>query len=150
MLEAYLPLQAALAADDDAKAAAAAGDVAARLAAIDCVQDPPPPPGDAAWNGLAPRLAEVAQAVVVADGIAARRLAFEPLSDGLWTVLERFGIGAARPVRRFHCPMAFDGAGADWLQDGTVTANPYYGAAMLRCGSQTDALGDVGGSGGGK
>lgn len=149
VLEAYLPLQAALAADDDPRAAAAAADVSARLAAIACAEGPPPP-GDAVWAGLQPRLAEVARAVAAADGIAARRLAFEPLSDGLWTVLERFGIGGARPVRRFHCPMALDGAGANWLQDGTVTANPYYGAAMLRCGSQTDALGDVGGSGGGQ
>ncbi len=147
VLEAYLPLQAALAADDDAKAAAAAADVVARLAAIACAVGPPPP-GDAVWSGLAPRLAEVARAVAAADGIAARRLAFEPLSDGLWIVLDRFGIGEVRPVRRFHCPMALDGAGANWLQDGTVTANPYYGAAMLRCGSQTAALGQVDRAGG--
>ncbi|MBE0566799.1 MAG: DUF3347 domain-containing protein [Krumholzibacteria bacterium] len=81
--------------------------------------------------------------VAAAEGIVARRLAFEPLSDGLWTVLERFDAGEAAPVRRFHCPMALDGAGAYWLQAGPVTANPYYGASMLRCGEQTATLGDV-------
>jgi hypothetical protein len=30
--------------------------------------------------------------------------------------------------------------GANWIQLETVTANPYYGDAMLRCGSQTDTL----------
>ena len=43
-------------------------------------------------------------------------------------------------VRLFHCPMAHDSQGADWLQLAVETANPYFGAAMLRCGSQTDSL----------
>ncbi|MCB1042264.1 MAG: DUF3347 domain-containing protein [Acidobacteria bacterium] len=34
----------------------------------------------------------------------------------------------------FHCGMAFDGKGASWLQKGQV-ANPYFGSAMLRCGT---------------
>ena len=36
--------------------------------------------------------------------------------------------------------MAMDGAGADWIQFDATTANPYYGAMMLRCGWQTEAL----------
>jgi len=37
--------------------------------------------------------------------------------------------------------MAFDNDGAYWIQQGTTTANPYYGAMMLRCGSQKEILG---------
>jgi len=39
--------------------------------------------------------------------------------------------------------MALDGAGANWLQDGKTTVNPYYGCSMLRCGSQVAGLGDL-------
>jgi Cu(I)/Ag(I) efflux system membrane fusion protein len=30
--------------------------------------------------------------------------------------------------------MAFDNAGAEWLQRGEQIDNPYFGASMLRCG----------------
>lgn len=32
------------------------------------------------------------------------------------------------------CPMAFSGRGARWIQAPGEVANPYFGAAMLRCG----------------
>jgi hypothetical protein len=35
---------------------------------------------------------------------------------------------------RVHCPMAGPN-GADWVQIGTVIANPYFGAEMPRCGN---------------
>ena len=141
VLETYLSLQTALAGDDDGAARAAAEPVRHRLAAV--TGDDALPATAEVWAGYHARLNAVAAAVAAADGIVARRIAFEPLSDGLWTVLDRFGVGEVRPVRRFHCPMALDGAGANWLQDGTTTANPYYGASMLRCGSQVAALGDL-------
>ena len=36
--------------------------------------------------------------------------------------------------------MAFDGKGADWLQQGTEISNPYFGAAMPRCGDIVDTI----------
>jgi hypothetical protein len=36
--------------------------------------------------------------------------------------------------------MAFDSKGANWIQAGETTANPYYGATMLRCGAQEEVL----------
>ncbi len=36
---------------------------------------------------------------------------------------------------RIHCPMAFDGEGADWLQEGENVRNPYFGKKMPSCGS---------------
>jgi Cu(I)/Ag(I) efflux system membrane fusion protein len=69
-----------------------------------------------------------------------RREAYEPLSDLLWENLAAFGTGTDEPVRRFHCPMAFDDKGAHWIQPGETTANPYYGAMMLRCGAQNEVL----------
>ena len=75
-----------------------------------------------------------------APDLNARRLALLPATDALWTSLRRFGYSNDEPVRRFHCPMANSGSGADWLQMPSTTANPYYGASMLRCGSQVDSL----------
>ena len=46
----------------------------------------------------------------------------------------------AEPIRRFHCPMAFDNRGADWLQNTPETANPYFGKAMPRCGEQVEVI----------
>ena len=42
----------------------------------------------------------------------------------------------ARPdgFQEYRCPMAFNNKGANWLQKGEKTANPYYGSSMLRCG----------------
>jgi Cu(I)/Ag(I) efflux system membrane fusion protein len=37
--------------------------------------------------------------------------------------------------------MAFDNKGAYWLQDSEEIANPYFGAAMLRCGEKAGELG---------
>jgi Cu(I)/Ag(I) efflux system membrane fusion protein len=35
----------------------------------------------------------------------------------------------------FHCPMAFDDRGANWVQfSGERVENPYFGATMYRCG----------------
>jgi hypothetical protein len=39
--------------------------------------------------------------------------------------------------------MAFDDAGADWLQSGEITENPYFGASMFRCGSEEAVLAGV-------
>ncbi|MGL1901366.1 MAG: DUF3347 domain-containing protein [Fibrobacterales bacterium] len=35
----------------------------------------------------------------------------------------------------YYCPMALNGKGAQWMQKGTKTRNPYYGSQMLGCGS---------------
>ena len=40
---------------------------------------------------------------------------------------------------RAYCPMAFDNAGAV-AAGGTTIDNPYFGAAMLRCGEVREEL----------
>ena len=73
--------------------------------------------------------------------LAGARAVFEPLSNGFYALLQRFGRGGDKAVYRFYCPMAFDDRGAYWLQDTKKLANPYFGAEMLRCGSQTEVIG---------
>lgn len=136
----YFNLQKALAGDDDAAAMTAAKDLMAEVALLDAAAGMLASNGRVAWSGHAGLIRNAATQVHAADNIDQRRLAFEPLSDNLWAVASHFGRGAELEVRRFHCPMAMDGAGAYWMQGGSTVANPYYGAAMLRCGSQVGVL----------
>ena len=39
-------------------------------------------------------------------------------------------------LHRFHCPMALGGKGGYWFQDNAELENPYFGAAMLKCGEE--------------
>ncbi len=127
IVAAYLDLQVALA-GDDADAASAAAAAMPDVFAGECEEG-------LRW------LREAVDAVIAASGdMAAMREAFEPLSDQLWLAVSEAGWEGEQPLRRFHCPMAFDNDGAYWLQQDTTTANPYYGAMMLRCGGETDQL----------
>ncbi len=141
VLQSYYRLQTSLAADDDGAAVVAGRSVAEAAENLECETTDLPPAGAELWEGLKTSLIDAAGLIVAADGIAQRRQAFEPLSDNLWNALARFGTGSRSAVRRFHCPMAFDNDGAFWIQADTTTANPYYGAMMLRCGSQKEILG---------
>ena len=119
---------------------AAADRVVAAVASVSCAEDHLPDGSQEVWREVYDHLVRAAAQVRRADAIAPRRLALQPLSDNLWTALTRFGHAADDTVRLFHCPMAMGGAGADWIQLDATTANPYYGSAMLRCGSQTELL----------
>ncbi|MBC8426090.1 efflux RND transporter periplasmic adaptor subunit [bacterium] len=136
VLEAYLALQAALAGDDDAAADAAAG---AAVTTVDGVDMSLAGPAHAAWMEDAGRLRRAFATVADADDLAARRASLQRLTDAVWNALRRYGYRNDETVRLFHCPM-YGPQGADWLQRETAAANPYYGASMLRCGSQTDSL----------
>jgi len=144
ILAAYMPLQTALAGDDDTAALAAADGVVAAVASVSCAEEHLPEGSQEVWREVYDHLVRAAAQVQRADAIAPRRLALQPLSDNLWTALTRFGHAADDTVRLFHCPMAMGGAGADWIQLDATTANPYYGSAMLRCGSQTELLAQPG------
>jgi Cu(I)/Ag(I) efflux system membrane fusion protein len=49
------------------------------------------------------------------------------------------GADAEQPILHFYCPMV-PGGGGDWLQAQGELANPYFGAAMLRCGELVHTL----------
>ncbi|MFG0254296.1 MAG: hypothetical protein ACF787_04260, partial [Rhodopirellula sp. JB053] len=39
-----------------------------------------------------------------------------------------------------HCPMAFEGRGASWIQSDVAVRNPYYGPSMLKCADKVEKL----------
>jgi Cu(I)/Ag(I) efflux system membrane fusion protein len=78
------------------------------------------------------------------------RVSFEKLSDVMVTLAKRFGSSGKQPILLYHCPMAFDFKGADWLQNKEGTENPYFGSKMFKCGTQEAVItkGDLESSGG--
>lgn len=72
--------------------------------------------------------------------IKVQREAFHLMTETLKSVIKRFGTGGTHTITQFHCPMAFGGKGADWLQNNKELRNPYFGEMMLKCGEETDTL----------
>ncbi len=73
------------------------------------------------------------------DDVEKQRRQFQFISDALVETLKAFGSTGKLYVE--HCPMAFDGEGADWISSESVIRNPYFGSKMMRCGSVVDSLG---------
>ena len=86
-----------------------------------------------AWTKELKDITKIARRIVAAEGIEKARSIFATLSGSMIGVAKRFGAGG-EDVYRFHCPMAFNNRGADWLQNDQKTANPYFGSAMFQCG----------------
>ncbi len=131
LFEQYHQLQSALAGDDFQSAKKAAGSLLATLGKVGGAKL-----ADAvtrAWTDQRPKLQKAAGAAQTASNMEDMRAHFEEVSTCMISLAE-----AARPegFSRYRCPMAFDNKGADWLQKGETTSNPYFGSAMLRCGYQ--------------
>ncbi len=70
-----------------------------------------------------------------AADLEAARTQFQPMSNALIALAEAFG-SKSHKLLKYHCPMAFDFKGADWLQGKDGTENPYFGSEMFSCGSK--------------
>jgi Cu(I)/Ag(I) efflux system membrane fusion protein len=46
-----------------------------------------------------------------------------------------------QPIKQAFCPMAFNNAGAIWLQQSDKILNPYFGTAMSTCGEIEKTIG---------
>jgi Cu(I)/Ag(I) efflux system membrane fusion protein len=128
---AYLRAQKQLAADDFDGARASLKSLAG---ATNDVQLPGARSTREDWQGFASKLAGHGQHASMADAEGEVRTAFEHLSMQLIGLLRTFGNPTEGSLRVAFCPMAFDNRGAQWVQDQQDVENPYYGAAMLRCG----------------
>lgn len=136
-VSAYLELQTRLASDEDSPGSAAA--LQERLASID--EDELSSKARSVWSEHGRALLAAAEKLAGAEGIEERRVEFSPVTEALIALLERFSYSLeAGDVRVFHCPMAFDDLGANWLQLSEQCANPYFGASMLRCGVEEDVV----------
>lgn len=68
-----------------------------------------------------------------------QRKAFQGLSENLYKSIKAYGL-TGDTVYYAYCPMAFNNAGASWLSNAKQIRNPYFGDAMLTCGSVKEVL----------
>lgn len=138
LVEANFELVRGLAGDDPAAARQAAIAADAALHAVDGALLQGSAARDA-WNRSAQALHDGIKAVGDAEGLDGQREHFERFSDALTDAVRAFGVTTDRPVYRAMCPMV-QGRNAFWLQDEEQVSNPYWGAAMLRCGDVFETL----------
>ena len=116
LVDPYLQVQAALASDKFEPVganASAIGTVAATL------------------GPDAELLASTAKKLEAAKDIAAARTAFGEVSTALVAYAEKTKSELGAELRVAYCPMV----NKPWLQKDKEIKNPYYGAAMISCGS---------------
>jgi len=137
VVTAYLDIQVALAGDEGGRAASLARPALEALEGVDMALAK----GDdhMAWMAHADSLRAVLERLAEAGDVGAARQHFGSLSEEMLALIQRFG-APDQPLYQAYCPMAFDFAGATWIQGGEEISNPYFGAAMLRCGTVQEVL----------
>ena len=71
--------------------------------------------------------------------IEAKRKSFALLSEEMYDLIRTVQYDKAI-IYHAHCPMAFNGNGANWLSNTADIKNPYIPKKMLSCGEITDSL----------
>lgn len=132
--DAYLHAQEALATDDLPLFHKAAEELNQAVNGVDPVGLLGEPL--AAWRQVSAQLAKVEDM----STLDLAREGFGKWSQGIITLLNEFGHDGSETWNVAHCPMAFDMEGADWVQRGDNIHNPYFGDAMLQCGSVTNTF----------
>ena len=87
----------------------------------------------AAYNNHISAIKEHAQAIIASANVDAERTHFGELSTHTYELIKAFGAG--KKIYYDHCPMAFKGKGANWLNESVAIQNPYMGTKMPDCGS---------------
>lgn len=87
-------------------------------------------------TGHSGSLSEIIHLMLESDSLKAiRNPHFETLSNHLIATVSKSPSAFDGQIYQMHCPMANSDSGADWLQSSDYLLNPYFGAAMLKCGT---------------
>lgn len=92
------------------------------------------------WMKNSKELNKITRKITKAKDINSLRENFYPLSQNLAKLAKHFGSSGEKPVYVLRCPMAFNNAGAEWLQSDDQTRNPYFGQAMSQCGGIIETI----------
>ena len=139
LAKAYLPIKDALVASDLASAKTAHTRFGASLKEVDMRLVS----GDAHdyWMGQLQTLQTHGQELGSATDLEQARTQFAFFSQALVNAVTAFGLPEEEVALYVeHCPMALDNEGANWLSDEPLIRNPYFGDAMLTCGSVVDTI----------
>lgn len=115
IIDPYLRIQSALAADKMEAVKADAAEIATAAASI---------------GADAKALETAARELERAGNLKATRTAFGKLSDALIRYADRTNSSLGADLVVAYCPMVR----RSWVQRGTAIRNPYYGPQMLECG----------------
>ena len=121
LLSIYYEIKDALVSGNATTASAKAGDFVKALGNVDAKIV-----GDANRDALLKDITEIANS----KDLAKQRVIFSPFSDNMITLAKTTKL-SDEPVYQQYCPMKK----ASWLSNQTAIKNPYYGSAMLTCGS---------------
>jgi Cu(I)/Ag(I) efflux system membrane fusion protein len=138
----YLDVATALAADDLAAAQHASNALAE---AADAFSPSSPANAAEAWAPMRRTIVDAGHDIHGAQSLDVARQAFHRASTAVISLFETFGNPTDAVAHRVHCPMAFDFAGADWVQRSSEVDNAYFGDEMRTCGTVREAYspGDV-------
>ncbi|MFC1509053.1 efflux RND transporter periplasmic adaptor subunit, partial [Candidatus Omnitrophota bacterium] len=138
VLAAYYLIQYALSHDDSGEAVSGAQMLLKALGDVDMSLVS----GEAhmAWMKELDILTKSGNAIRTAIDIDTARKAFNPLSQSIITTANVFGTTGTIGIYRFHCPMAFNNQGADWLQGTSDIENPFFGSTMFKCGDLIETI----------
>jgi membrane fusion protein, copper/silver efflux system len=92
------------------------------------------------WMELSGEILGNAKAISQSKDIESARKAFLGESKAIISTAKSFGTSGKLAIYHFHCPMAFDKKGADWLQNTNTAENPYFGKSMFKCGDLTETI----------
>lgn len=137
VIDGYLKLKNALAADNSKDAAAAGKDIVTALDGVNT--DAMTAEQKTVYTGMVADIREHAEHTDHNSGnIAHQREHFEILSKDVYDLVKTFGGG--QKLYYAHCPMAFDNKGASWVSETEEIKNPYFGDEMLECGEVKEEL----------
>lgn len=129
----YIDLKNALSADDNAVAQAKAKVLNADVAAVDTKVMSTKE--QVIWKNYAEKLSFDSRHISESGSIDHQREHFASLSKNVHEVLKAFPYNGSTLYWQY-CPMKK----ANWLSDKQTIENPYYGKAMLDCGSVKEIL----------
>ena len=137
VLSAYLELKNALVQSDGSTSALAGKKLMKAVEAVDmklltAAQH-------TVWMKYEKQLSYDAEHIKGVTEVEHQREHFMKLSQNFYQVAKAFNVNTEALYYQF-CPMANDGKGAFWLSEQPQVQNPYYGKAMLTCGSTKETL----------
>lgn len=133
---AYFSVKDALVKSDGKAAAANAGELAKAIDAVP--MDKLSAAQHTAWMKVLAELKEDAEHIADTKDVKHQREHFATLSATIYKVLKSGKAGETIYYQK--CPMYNDGKGANWLSKDKEIKNPYYGSAMLSCGSTVETI----------
>lgn len=136
VLTAYYSIKDALVKSDGVEAAKAAATFSKAITGV--AMDKMETKQHDVWMKVMSELKEDAEHIADTEDVKHQRDHFSSLSTNLHLVIK-----ASNPEGEVYyqkCPMYNDGKGATWLSKEKAVKNPYYGSAMLTCGSTIETI----------